>query len=75
MLDLIENPDVDVNDTDDDENYAHYANKNKVTEGYVMGTSVITLCGIEFVPHQDPLKLRVCPKCKELYNALFWRSE
>jgi hypothetical protein len=58
-------------DTDDSEDFAHYAEAAKVTEGYVMGTPVIALCGIEFVPYRDPLKLRICPICKSIFDALF----
>jgi len=62
---------TDISDTDDSEDFAHYAEAAKVTEGYVMGTTVIALCGIEFVPHRDPLKLRVCPICKQIVDALY----
>lgn len=58
-------------DTDDSEDFAHYAEAAKVTEGYVMGTFVIALCGIEFIPSRDPLKLRVCPICKQIVDALY----
>jgi hypothetical protein len=58
-------------DTDDSEDFAHYAEAAKVTEGYVMGTPVIALCGIEFVPYRDPLKLRICPICKSIVDALY----
>jgi hypothetical protein len=67
--DLLER--IDISDTDDSEDFAHYAEASKVTEGYVMGTTVIALCGIEFVPHRDPLKLRVCPICKQIVDALY----
>jgi hypothetical protein len=58
-------------DTDDSKDFAHYAEAAKVTEGYVMGTPVIALCGIEFVPYRDPLKLRICPICKSIVDALY----
>lgn len=67
--DLLER--TDVSDTDSSEDFAHYAESAKVTEGYIMGTPVIALCGIEFVPHRDPLKLRVCPICKQIVDALY----
>lgn len=71
MQDLLESPTTEKTDSDDEEKFAHYAESAKVTEGYIMGTPVIALCGKVFVPHRDPLKLRVCPKCKEILDALF----
>lgn len=70
---LLDKPDT--TDTDDSENFAHYAESAKVTEGYIMGTPVIALCGKVFVPHRDPEKLRICPICKELYDLLFLSGE
>jgi hypothetical protein len=67
--DLLER--TDISDTDDSEDFAHYAESAKVTEGYIMGTPVIALCGIEFIPHRDPLKLKVCPICKQIVDALY----
>jgi hypothetical protein len=61
--------------TDDSEEYAHYAESASVTEGYIMGTTVIALCGIEFIPSKDPEKLEVCPICKKIVEALFLNHE
>jgi hypothetical protein len=72
-IDVLER--TDVSDTDNSEDFAHYAEAAKVTEGYIMGTPVIALCGIEFVPHRDPLKLRVCPICKQIVDALYLNHE
>ena len=58
-------------DDKDDEQFAHYAESASVTEGYIMGTPVITLCGEVFVPSKNPERLRVCPICKEIMDALF----
>lgn len=65
------NPETKNTDTNDNEPLAHYAEKAKVTEGYIMGTPVIALCGKVFVPHRDPEKLRVCSRCQEIYDGLF----
>jgi len=70
---LLDKPDT--TDTDDSEHFAHYAESAKITEGYIMGTPVIALCGKVFVPHRDPEKYRICPICKELYDLLFLSSE
>ena len=54
------------NDSDDAEQFAHYAEAAKVTEAYVMGTPVVALCGKVFIPSRDPEKLPICSRCKEL---------
>jgi hypothetical protein len=71
--DLLERPNT--TDTDDSEDFAHYAEAAKVTEGYIMGTSVVALCGKVFIPSRDPLKLRICPICKEIADALYLNRE
>jgi hypothetical protein len=70
---LLDKPDT--TDTDDSEHFAHYAEAAKVTEGYIMGTPVVALCGKVFIPSRDPLKLRICPICKELADLLFLSRE
>jgi hypothetical protein len=72
--DLLELTDLDL-DEDNEERLAHYAESSEVTEGYIMGTPVIALCGKVFVPSRDPEKLRVCPICKKIVEALFLNHE
>ena len=55
--------------------FAHYAEKVSTTAGYVMGTPVQALCGKVFVPFRNPEKLRICPACKEIMDALFLNSD
>lgn len=66
---------VDIDATTGEEQFAHYAESASVTEGYIMGTPVIAVCGKIFVPSKNPEKLRVCPICKEIVEALFLDSE
>jgi hypothetical protein len=66
---------TDTTNTNNSEDFAHYAEAAKVTEGYIMGTPVIALCGKVFIPSKDPLKLRVCPICKEIADALYLNHE
>jgi hypothetical protein len=66
---------TDKNNSDSEDHYAHYANAAKVTEGYIMGTPVIALCGIEFIPSRDPEKLEICSICKKIVEALFLNHE
>jgi hypothetical protein len=68
-VDVLDKPKI--SETDDSEDFAHYAESASVTEGYIMGTPVIALCGIEFVPSRDPEKLEICPVCKKIVEALF----
>ena len=55
----------------DHDRFAHFVNKEDVAEAYVNGTPVIALCGKIWVPSRDPEKFKVCPQCKEIYDALF----
>ena len=70
--DVLEDVNTDTkNDDNDEEQFAHYAESASVTEGYIMGTPVIALCGKVFVPSRNPERLRVCSICKEIMEALF----
>ena len=70
--DILEDIDFEIDTNDgDEEHFAHYAESASVTEGYIMGTPVIAICGKVFVPFRNPEKLRVCPICKEIMDALF----
>src|SRR6266516_6172178 len=55
-------------DEDDHDRFAHYVDKSKLTEAYVLGTPVIALCGKVWVPSRDPSRFPVCPECKRLYE-------
>jgi hypothetical protein len=54
--------------------YAHYADSVSVTEGYVLGKSVLALCGKLFVPSRDPQKFPICPACKTIIDALYLKD-
>ena len=62
-------------DDEGNEIFAHYAEKVSITAGYVMGTPVQAICGKVFVPSKNPEKLRICPVCKEIMDALFLDGE
>jgi hypothetical protein len=51
--------------------FSHYAESTSVTEGYVLGTPVLAICGKVFIPSRDPEKFPLCPICKEIADALF----
>jgi hypothetical protein len=61
---------VDPVPTDDGEHerFAHYADRDKITEAMVTGTPVVALCGKVWVPTRDPRKYPVCPECKRLFD-------
>lgn len=68
--------DLDEQSTYLDKNrFSHYAESASVTEGYVLGTPVLAICGKIFVPSRDPEKFPLCPICKEIADALFLGSE
>ena len=62
-------------DLEDANQYAHYAEKVSVTEGYVLGTPVFAVCGKLFIPSRDPKKFPLCPICKKISEALFFSEE
>jgi hypothetical protein len=73
-VDVLENPGVAEEvkiDSDDSKHFAHYAEADLVTEAYVMGTPIVALCGVIFVPHRDPERLPLCQDCKSIMDSLF----
>jgi hypothetical protein len=55
-------------DEGDHDRFAHYVEKRKLTQAYVLGTPVIALCGKVWVPSRDPERFPICPECKRLYE-------
>jgi hypothetical protein len=53
-------------DHGDHERFAHYVDRDKITEASVLGTPVVALCGKVWVPSRDPQKFPVCPDCRRL---------
>lgn len=54
----------------DHEKFAHYADKDEVTESLVFGYPVVALCGKVWVPSRAPDKFPICPVCKEIYDLM-----
>lgn len=71
VLDLVDTDLENDTDSSDHNEFAHYAEAASVTEGYVMGTPVQALCGKIFIPSKNPERLKLCPTCKEIVDALF----
>ncbi len=63
---------------DDDgghDRFAHYVKKEKIVESAVTGKSVRALCGKKWIPSRDPEKYPICPRCKEIHEALTNKPE
>lgn len=71
VLDLLDTDLERETESGDSNEFAHYAEAASVTEGYIMGTPVQALCGKVFIPSKNPERLKVCPICKEIVEALF----
>ena len=71
-LETIETTELEFEDIN---KFAHYAEKVSVTEGYVLGTPVLAVCGKLFIPSRDPKKFPLCPICKKISEALFFSEE
>ena len=56
-------------DNGDHERFAHYADRDDVTEALIMGYPIMALCGKIWVPSRDPKKVPLCPTCKEVYES------
>jgi hypothetical protein len=74
---MLAEPDLDFDTRVDpgEPKYAHYAEATSVTEGHVLGTPVMAICGKLFIPSRDPKKFPLCPICKEIADALFLGEE
>ena len=57
-------------DTGDHDRFAHYVEKEQITEAVVNGWPVIALCGKIWVPSRDPSKYPICPECRDLMAEL-----
>ncbi|MGI9194831.1 MAG: DUF3039 domain-containing protein [Candidatus Nanopelagicus sp.] len=68
--DLLEKEVLSPTDEGDHERFAHYVDKNKITESAVTGKPVRALCGKKWIPNRDPQKFPVCPTCKEIHARL-----
>ena len=62
-------PETMPGDTDDGDEYAHYARAEEITRAAIEGGKVTALCGFKFEPVRDPSRFPVCPRCKEFLAA------
>ena len=68
-LDVLEELAVDTSNGDHDV-FAHYAEKDLITEALVYGTPIVALCGKIWVPFRNPENYPVCPICEEIYMQM-----
>ncbi len=54
----------------DHDRFAHYVDKESITEAIVDGLPCIALCGKVWVPSRDPDKYPVCPECKKQFEQM-----
>lgn len=70
MVDTLEKHDVKQQlSHGDEERFAHYVLKEKMTDSAVFGIPLQALCGKVWVPNRDPSKFPICPECKEIYEG------
>jgi hypothetical protein len=55
--------------TGDHDVFAHYVERDLITEALVNGWPVIALCGKVWVPFRDPSRYPICPICEEILAA------
>lgn len=75
MAQALELDTLEKQDLEDKNRFSHYAEKVSITEGYVLGTPIVALCGKIFIPTRDPKKFPLCPICKKIADALFLGEE
>lgn len=70
--DTLTREDVQLHTGLDNADLAHIVDQRKynLTEAYILGTTVIALCGYEWIPTKDPHKLPVCPACVATLSSL-----
>lgn len=50
--------------------FAHYAEKDLITEALINGTPIVALCGKVWIPFRNPEKYPVCPICQDILDDL-----
>ncbi|MCI1676360.1 MAG: DUF3039 domain-containing protein [Ancrocorticia sp.] len=54
----------------DEERYAHYVRKERITESAILGKPVVALCGKVWTPSRNPDRYPICPVCKEIFEKM-----
>jgi hypothetical protein len=54
----------------DHDRFAHYVDRESITEAIVDGLPCIALCGKVWIPSRDPDKYPVCPECKKIFEQM-----
>lgn len=70
MSDTIEDIQIDISQDDEQDTFAHYADRDDVMEAFVYGVAVMALCGKIWIPTRDGSGHKICQTCKEIYSQL-----
>ncbi|QOQ38560.1 DUF3039 domain-containing protein [Trueperella pecoris] len=54
----------------DEDRYAHYVRKDRITQSAVEGGPVVALCGKVWTPVRNPDRYPICPTCKAIYQNM-----
>ena len=54
------------NENGDQDRFAHYVDKEEITDSIVNGWPVVALCGKIWIPSRDPKNYQICPTCKKI---------
>lgn len=57
-------------DDDEDDGQAHYVRKEDILKAAIDGVPAVALCGKTWFPGRDPSGRPLCPRCKEMMEAL-----
>lgn len=69
--DVLERPDTVTTTGDGDhDKFSHYVTKNDLAAATFDGKVIHALCGKQWRPDSDPDRYPLCPRCKEVFDAL-----
>ena len=54
----------------DEERFAHYVRKERITESAIEGKPVVALCGKIWTPTRNPDRFPICPTCKAIFEQM-----
>ena len=61
---------VEQQESGDQDRFAHYVRKDRITQSAVEGGPVVALCGKIWTPTRDPGRFPICPACKAIYESI-----
>jgi hypothetical protein len=61
---------LDLDDSGDQDRFAHYVSKKKIMQSKLTGRAVVALCGKVWVPKHNPEDYPICPECKRIFDQM-----